>query len=155
MSRKSDGDRKRVTSRAIWTNKTRPRLAFESVHDLQNISIELPPRVKPGFKSKNAYPNFIRLWNAFSDAYNQANLVLNCLYDGVGGGGRWYVENSRVGFSITDCLNMSLNQLVGRRELVPTSRTDPKTGRPRCVWPAFLGDTPPTMFVPYASASLM
>lgn len=33
-----------------------------------------------------------------------------------------------------------------------TSRTEPNTGRPRCKVPAFLGLTPPTMFVPYSMA---
>lgn len=38
------------------------------------------------------------------------------------------------------------------KEGVLTSLTVPKTGRPRCVWPAFLGLVPPTILVPYLMA---
>lgn len=35
-----------------------------------------------------------------------------------------------------------------------TSRTVPKTGRSRCVWPPLPGETPPTTLVPYPIVSL-
>lgn len=68
-------------TRAIGAHQATLVLALEGVHD----------------------PNLVRLGDAFGDTDNKANFVLDSFNDGVGCGGRGYVENRSVGGGFTDC----------------------------------------------------
>lgn len=70
-------------------------------------------------------------------------------------GGHKYGTHMRV--DLLHCLDEAKNWLVFcftlQYERYRTSFTESKTGRSRCVWPPFPGETPPTMLVPYAIVS--
>ncbi len=62
------------------------------------------------------------------------------------GGGTYTTEASGL-VSRTACYNASMTAYA--EQLIRlASLTLPNTGRPRCVWPALLGETPPTILVP-------
>ena len=54
------------------------------------------------------HPNFILLGDALCNAYNEANLVLNCLNNGVCGMWRGDVEHCRVGLYFPNSLFAAL-----------------------------------------------
>jgi len=142
-------------TRAIRANEARLGLAFESVHDLRGPS----SGDTTTHETSSTHSDFVRLGDALGNANNQANLVLDCLDDGVGSA-RWrHVQYRCVRLCLTNGLRCDEEEALGgpcypdslARGL--TSFTDPNTGKPRCVWPAFFGDTPPTILVPNARAS--
>lgn len=103
----------------------------------------------------SAHPDLVGLRDALCNADNEADFILNGLDDSVSSERWWHVEDSGIGLRVANGLRNALQRTAGRiRDCIRTSFTVPNTGRPRCVWPALLGDTPPTIFVPYARASL-
>lgn len=60
-------------------------------------------------------------------------------------------QTKRVDFIGPSCFTW-VQKYSMRWSIINTSLTVAKTGCPRCIVPAFFGDTPPTTFVPYAIA---
>ena len=146
----------KLTSRTVRTNKTRTRLAFKGVHDLL-FRIRNDELLQVENIIIATHTNLICLWDSFGNTHNQTNLIFNSFDNGVSSTGWRDIENGCVGF----CCGYGLTAAFSSTskcgldpEGIHTSLTLPKTGSPRCVCPAFFGDTPPTMLVPYASASL-
>ena len=98
--------------------------------------------------------DLIRLWDTLCNANNQPDLVLNRFEDSIGRSGRWHIKNSSIWVCFPHGLRSKWCQRLSKLyNKLLTSFTVPKTGSPRCVWPAFLGEVPPTILVPYARAS--
>jgi hypothetical protein len=126
---------------------------------------------KAALHGRRTYTDFVCLWDSLGNANNQANLVLDRLDDSVGSVRRRHVQHRSVWLRLANGLReMERNRDGGRRSTraskkkcfydlggkggeTSTSFTDPNTGKPRCVWPAFFGETPPTILVPNANAS--
>lgn len=114
-------------------------------------------------KARASYLDFVCLGDALRDTDDEANLILDSFDDRVRRS-RWRnVEHRRIRLRLpyglqpphpTPQVNQSRGTPYIRSNGSRTSRTEPNTGRPRCVWPALVGETPPTIFVPYANASL-
>lgn len=148
-------------TRTVRANESRLRLVLKRIGDLECTH-------KPTTRSKNdrqPYPDFVSLGDTLSNANDQRNFIVDGFNNRVGSR-RWRdIDHSRVRLSLLDSLHEGKPHATGVDSSIPTkgsargssltSFTDPKTGKPRCVVPAFLGETPPTMFVPYANASLM
>jgi hypothetical protein len=102
------------------------------------------------------HTNFICLRDSFCNTHNKTDLIFNSFNDGVSSGRRRDIEDSCIRFCCGYGLNKAGIQLNYKwcKLMIRTSRTVPKTGSPRCVCPAFFGETPPTMLVPYANASV-
>ena len=106
-------------------------------------------------RGRCAHPNFILLGDALRNAYNETDFVLNRLNNGIRGMWRGNVEHGRVRLYFADGLVAMLAEAATIRNNLRTSFTEPKIGSPRCVCPALVGETPPTIRVPYARASLV
>lgn len=85
-----------------------------------------------GARGWQAHLDFILLRDAFGNAYNKLDLILNCFNDSVGSGGWRNIEHSRVGPNFAHSLHRS-SARGGPVEIVCTraSLTEPKTGSPR------------------------
>lgn len=101
-------------------------------------------------------PDHVLLWNALCNDHHQPQLCINSFHDGSCSKARRDVHNR--GFRTCCCFGLHRHR---HQKIVPihktinlynTSATVLKTGNPRWVEPPFPGDTPPTMFVPYAIA---
>lgn len=98
------------------------------------------------------------LRNSLGDADGEGDLSLESLFDTGGGqrgafgiswsassGGIMYSQDTRVAYGTKSAVAVAPVCLTA-------SETFLKTGRSRCVWPAFLGFVPPTTLVPRRAA---
>ena len=86
------------------------------------------------------------LGNALRDTHDQGDLRSHGLQNGAGSAAGRHINDGGVS-------TRRLLRLHAHRPRQPaTSATEAKIGRPKCVVPAFLGFTPPTILVPYSMA---
>lgn len=143
----------------VGTNKTRLRLVLECVGNLTHAR---QSTTKPT-TDRTSYPDLVGLGDTLRNANDQRNFVVYGFNNCISSEWRWNIDHSRVGLSLLNGLHKRTRHADGLVNSVKpeeslsshTSFTDPNTGKPRWVVPAFLGETPPTIFVPYANASLM
>ena len=90
------------------------------------------------------------LRNAFRDADAERDLSSNSFHNSSSSKWGRDIDDSGIGSGCLLSLKMVSTATVEYSER--TSDTLAKTGRLRCNDPAFAGETPPTMFVPYSMA---
>lgn len=140
-------------ARAVWSHKTRPRLTFQCRHNLQTNP------VTSHLKIPETHTYLVRFRNPFSNADYKPYFTFYSFDDGVRSVRGRDIKHGCIWLSLPNGLMepVRVRTMQFCRHAIPqlTSLTEPNTGRPRCVCPAFFGETPPTIFVPYASASLI
>jgi len=108
------------------------------------------------------HANFVLLRDTFGDTNDERDFGFDSFNDGIGSERRRDVDDGSFRFRLVGSLFIALESSqsvpkrareIGEREGF-TSRTEPKTGSPKCSVPAFLGETPPTSLVPNSRASL-
>lgn len=90
-----DGVDMTPTSRAVRSNKTGTRLAFECIHDLLGYDSHEVAKIK---SERETDANLICLRDALRNAHNEANLVLDSFDNCVGSRGWRHVENGSIRF---------------------------------------------------------
>ena len=95
-----------LTSGAVRTNQTGAGLALEGIHDLeQDRKIRHSRVLAAGRSGTNA--NLVGLRNAFGDAHNERNFVLDGFNDSICSSRRGDVEDGSIRFCLLDGLSSS------------------------------------------------
>lgn len=93
----------RLTSGTVRTNKTRAGLALEGIHDLEKKRKVRHSRLL-ATRSSSTNANLVGLRNAFGDAHDERNFVLDGFNDSICSSRRGDVEDGSIRFCRLDGL---------------------------------------------------